>query len=185
MMLQLDLERAGIPFETADGVIDLHSLRHGYISTLAKAGTPVKTLQVLARHADPRLTMNTYAHVSLFDTGSAVESLPDLSHNPQTTQANAATGTDGPFSHLQPSDPAGPARPNAEDSGMEGQRISEVLSHHFPTGGDVSGRDLSSSDVMTLSAALALTNEKPLISQGLGASSPFLSSSDARVADGI
>ena len=70
MMLKIDLARCGFRSRIAAGrVVDLHSLRHGYISSLANAGTPIKTLQTLARHADPRLTLNTYSHVSLFDTG--------------------------------------------------------------------------------------------------------------------
>ena len=42
-------------------VVDTHSLRHGYISALALAGVPVKVAQTLARHSDPKLTMNVYA----------------------------------------------------------------------------------------------------------------------------
>jgi hypothetical protein len=185
MMLQLDLERAGIPFQTPDGVVDLHSLRHGYITSLARSGVPVKTLQVLARHADPRLTMYTYTHASLFETSGAVEALPDLFQNPKTAQASAATGTDGPLSHRRPSDSTGPACPDPENSGPDGSSISERLSHHFPTAGDVSGRGESISGVMTQSDALECINAKPLVSKGFDASGRVESRSDVRVADGI
>ena len=94
VMLRQDLARCGIPFKTPEGVVDLHSLRHGYITALGKAGVPVKVLQTLARHADPRLTLNVYSHISLFDTASAVESLPDLSRPVPPRQTMAATGTD-------------------------------------------------------------------------------------------
>lgn len=72
LMLRLDLERCGIAYATADGVVDLHGLRHSYITALARSGVAVKTLQTLARHADPRLTINVYAHASLFDTNGAI-----------------------------------------------------------------------------------------------------------------
>src|SRR4051794_19048437 len=54
-MLKADLKRAGIALVDASGrVVDMHSLRHGYITALAKAGIPVKVLQTLARHSDPK-----------------------------------------------------------------------------------------------------------------------------------
>jgi hypothetical protein len=121
---------AGIPFETPDGVVDLHSLRHGYITTLARCGVPVKTLRTLARHADPRLTMNGFAHASLFDTSGVAEASPDLSHNPQTSRAKAATGTDGLIAHRHPSDSTGPARPEPWNSGVEGSPRSKLFALH-------------------------------------------------------
>jgi hypothetical protein len=40
-----DLERIGVPAKGPDDrVVDTHSLRHGYITSLAKSGIPVKTL---------------------------------------------------------------------------------------------------------------------------------------------
>ena len=45
-------------------VVDLHSLRHGYITAVGRSGTSLKTLQSLARHSDPRLTLNVYSHLS-------------------------------------------------------------------------------------------------------------------------
>jgi integrase len=56
-------------------VVDLHALRHGYISRLARAGVPVKALVTLARHSDPKLTLNVYSHLTVHDT---VAALPDL-----------------------------------------------------------------------------------------------------------
>jgi integrase len=185
MMLQLDLERAEIPFETPDGVVDLHSLRHGYITTLARSGVPVKTLQVLARHADPRLTMNTYAHASLFDTSGAVESLPDLSHNPRTIQANAATGTDGPLGHRQPSDPTGPAASNPDNSRPEGSPISKPFGHHLATAPAGNGRELPDTGVMIGSDSQASMRRNPLEMSGLDGSGRGVSDTVVRVADGI
>jgi integrase len=181
-MLRLDLGRCDIPYEDADGrVVDMHSLRHGYITALAQAGVPVKTVQTLARHADPRLTMNVYAHATLFDTSGAVEALPDLSQSPPNPQIHAATGTDGPLPHRQLSDPADPAAMDPGKSGMDGPPISERLSHHFPTGGVVSSRDQSPSVAMPRSDAPASADEKTPISQGFDASSRDQSLSDGRL----
>jgi hypothetical protein len=97
LMLKVDLERSGIePTDPSGRVVDMHSLRHGYNMTLAKAGVPVKTLQALARHSDPKLTLNVYSHVSVYDTAKAVEALPDLTGpGPRSAPAAAAvTGTD-------------------------------------------------------------------------------------------
>jgi integrase len=95
LMLRLDLERCGIPFRDESGrVVDLYALRHTYITALGKAGLPIKVHQTLARHSDPKLTLNVYSHLSLHDTAQAVESLPDLFQPPPKPEAMVATGTD-------------------------------------------------------------------------------------------
>jgi integrase len=123
-MLKADLALAGVAVVDASGrVVDMHSLRHGYITALAKAGTPIKTLQTLARHSDPKLTLNVYTHLTIHDTAAALDALPDLSGPAEPPEALAATGTDG-------------------------DHISELLSLHFPYGGDGNGRELSDSDAI-------------------------------------
>jgi Phage integrase family len=120
-MLAADLQRCGIePVDDQGRVVDTHSLRHGFISTLAKAGVPIKTLQTLARHSDPKLTLNIYSHLTLFDTASALDALPDLTRPDSSREAVRMTGTD---SVVTP--------------------ISNLLAHHLPTAGDVSGRIVS------------------------------------------
>jgi len=57
---------------------DFHSNRHTYITNLAKAGVSPKTAQTLARHSDPRLTMNIYTHSNLDEQAEAVAKLPRL-----------------------------------------------------------------------------------------------------------
>src|SRR5262249_12327737 len=95
LMLAKDLERCGIkPVDDQGRVVDMHSLRHGYITTLAKAGVPLKTLQTLARHSDPKLTLNVYSHLTLIDTASALEALSDLSTKRPAPEAARMTGTD-------------------------------------------------------------------------------------------
>ena len=78
---------------------DFHSLRHWFITGLARAGVKPKMAQMLARHSDVRLTLGVYTHVELSDRCAAIESLPA----PPRGRANQMceprelrlTGTDG------------------------------------------------------------------------------------------
>jgi hypothetical protein len=93
-MLKSDLTRADIaPVDASGRVVDLNALRHGYISTLARAGVPVKTLVTLARHSDPKLTLNVYSHPTVFHTAD-LDALPDLTRPTSTPEAARLTGTD-------------------------------------------------------------------------------------------
>ena len=60
-MLRVDLEAAGIPYETDSGLVDFHSLRGDFISYLDSSGASVKTCQTLSRHSMPSLTIGVYA----------------------------------------------------------------------------------------------------------------------------
>jgi integrase len=93
-MLRVDLEAAGIPYETDSGFADFHSLRGDFISYLVLSGASIKTCQTLARHHDPRLTIGIYAKASLHDIAGAVESLPDLTARAPEPEALRMTGTD-------------------------------------------------------------------------------------------
>ena len=78
-LIREDLKAAGLPLTDRDGnEICFHSLRNSYISFLANSNTPMKIVQKLARHSDPKLTYNTYARA--FEEGEklAVKSLPDI-----------------------------------------------------------------------------------------------------------
>ena len=66
-MLRVDLEAAGIPYETDSGFADFHSLRGDFISYVVSSGASVKTCQTLARHPSPSLTIGIYAKASLHD----------------------------------------------------------------------------------------------------------------------
>ncbi len=90
-MMRVDLEAAGIPYETEEGVADFHSLRAVYVSNLVASGASVKVCQVLARHSTPTLTIGVYAKASLHDVAGAVAALPDPTGRPEVL---AATGTD-------------------------------------------------------------------------------------------
>jgi integrase len=79
-MLRVDLKAAGIDYLDASGrVADFHCLRHSFVTFLAMSDAPVRVIQSLARHSDPRLTMNAYSHVAIHDERAAIEALPDLS----------------------------------------------------------------------------------------------------------
>jgi hypothetical protein len=105
-MLRTDLEAAGVPYETSEGVADFHALRTAYITHLVASGASVKTCQTLARHSSPTLTIGIYAKASLHDVRGAVEDLPDLTRPAPDVEpaALAATGTEGTHKHtLAPS----------------------------------------------------------------------------------
>ena len=120
-MLKADLTRARIePVDASDRVVDMHSLRHGDITALAKTGISVKTPQTLARHSDPKLTLNVYTHLTIHDTASALGSLPDLLTPSSRPEVLKATGTD-------------PVVPSIDDP----------FALFLPYAGDGSGRDLS------------------------------------------
>ena len=91
-MLRMDLAAAGIPYEDASGrFADFHSLRHTFISNLARGGVHPKNAQALARHSKITLTMDHYTHTVLGDLARDVESLPAV----PVAEVLAATGTDG------------------------------------------------------------------------------------------
>ncbi len=94
-MLRHDLEAAGVPYETSEGVADFYATRVSYISNLVASGASVKTCQTLARHSTPVLTIGVYAKASLHDIKGAVENLPDLTPIVSAPEALSATGTDG------------------------------------------------------------------------------------------
>ena len=72
-------------------VVDFHALRATYITALVKGGASVKVAQELARHSDPKLTMNTYTKLGIHDLAGALDALPGEADQPATL---AATGTD-------------------------------------------------------------------------------------------
>jgi hypothetical protein len=154
-MLRVDLEAAGVAYETASGTADFHALRAAYVTNLVASGASVKTCQTLARHSTPSLTIGVYAKASLHDIKGAVENLLDMSPG-ETAPAEplAMTGTD-PVS----------------------TPISERLGHHLATGGDVSSRNVAVAGVLAQSDVPTLTNDKPLVSKGLDASSRLETSS--------
>jgi len=137
-MLRVDLDAAGVPYETDSGVVDFHSLRGTYISHVVSSGASVKTCQTLARHSTAALTIGIYAKASLHDISGAVEKLPDLTpKNPAPEcEVMSATGTDG-ADHKQ------------------------TLAPYLLHSGDVSSRDLSSSGMIAGSVVPVAMNTEP------------------------
>jgi len=88
--------------EDAEGrVVDFHALRATYVTMLVKGGASVKEAQELARHSDPRLTMNVYTKLGIHDLAGALNGLPaaEAERVEEIAEADAvsarATGTDG------------------------------------------------------------------------------------------
>lgn len=78
-MVKKDLERVGIPYETAEGIADFHAAgRHTHITTLLRNGASLPEAKQLARHSDVRMTMR-YTHIGLDDQARAVQHLPPAS----------------------------------------------------------------------------------------------------------
>lgn len=97
-MIRMDLEAAEIPYkDEADRVFDFHSLRHQFISTLARGGAHPKEAQALARHSTITLTMDRYTHLAVVDLTSALDRLPAIPTTTPTSEVaeQRATGTDG------------------------------------------------------------------------------------------
>ncbi len=90
--------REGTDFLSAENeqglVADFHSLRATFITLIVKGGVSVKVAQELARHSDPRLTLNTYTRLGIHDLDAALDVLPPLSRDAQATPLRA-TGTAG------------------------------------------------------------------------------------------
>jgi integrase len=59
-------------------VADFHSLRHTFITNLARAGVHPKVAQSLARHSSITLTMDHYTHTVLEEQAQALAGLPEL-----------------------------------------------------------------------------------------------------------
>ncbi len=96
-MVKADLEAAGIaPVDENGRVFDFHALRGQCATLLAASGVHPKTAQVIMRHSDINLTMLTYAHTLRGQEQAAVTSLPDLSLEAISQEAQLKTGTDGP-----------------------------------------------------------------------------------------
>jgi integrase len=55
------LQKADVVVETHEGRVDFHSLRVTFLTLANELGEDVKTVQDLARHADPRMTFGIYA----------------------------------------------------------------------------------------------------------------------------
>ena len=84
-MVKKDLERAGIPYRTDEGVADFHAAgRHSYVTALLRNGVSLPKARELARHSDVRMTMR-YTHIGIEDQASALASIPSPWLRPGST----------------------------------------------------------------------------------------------------
>jgi integrase len=90
-MIEHDLGLAKIAYRTPEGFADFHSLRHTYITILARSGAPITVVQTLARHSDLRLTRR-YTHLTLLDQTRALEALPAVVASDAGAAVAAAAG---------------------------------------------------------------------------------------------
>ena len=60
---------------------------------LVKSGASVKEVQQLARHSDPKLTLNTYTKLGVHDLVGALDRLPAIGPATPTPETQRATGT--------------------------------------------------------------------------------------------
>jgi len=81
--------------DAAGRLVDFHALRVSFITALVKGGASVKSAQTLARHSDPKLTLNTYTRLGVHDLAGALELLPDVAPAERQTAVALANGTDG------------------------------------------------------------------------------------------
>ena len=77
-MVKIDLAAASIDYKTPEGQADFHSLRHTFITNLARAGVHPSDAQALARHSSITLTMDCYTHKVRADLRKIIDAQPDL-----------------------------------------------------------------------------------------------------------
>jgi integrase len=87
--LRSDLKEAGVD---SSECYDFHCLRHTYVTMLIKSGANVKVCQELARHSDPKLTMNLHTHLTVHDMSQGLEGLAHIL--PTKGVSKGLTGTD-------------------------------------------------------------------------------------------
>lgn len=78
-ILRRDLKCASIPYVDEHGrVLDFHSLRHTFITSLARAGVSPSDAKKLARHSTITLTMDVYTHVETDELRRSLDTVPGL-----------------------------------------------------------------------------------------------------------
>ncbi len=94
-MLRVDLDAAGIPYETASGFFDFHALRCEMATLADQAGVTPRVVQRLMRHSSLELT-GRYTKPRAVDIEAAASLLPSLKPEGDRPEvgALAATGTD-------------------------------------------------------------------------------------------
>jgi integrase len=91
-ILDRDLAHAGIPKKDERGrTVDIHAMRHTFVTLLSKGGVAPRTAQAAARHSDITLTMQTYTDPRLLDVQGALDVLPALTLEPVAVREKSVT----------------------------------------------------------------------------------------------
>ncbi len=93
-MVQKDLERAGIPYETHEGLADFHAAgRHSHITGLIASGASIMEAKELARHADIRQTAK-YTHIGMRARADALAGLvaPNTCESAELSEIRRVSG---------------------------------------------------------------------------------------------
>lgn len=76
LAIRRDVEAAGLEYQDSRGLFaDHHALRHTFITNLGRAGVSLKTVQELARHQTPAMTIR-YMHSEEWEKRQAIDALP-------------------------------------------------------------------------------------------------------------
>jgi integrase len=89
--IRKDLGDAGV---ASPDSYDFHCLRHTYVTMVVKSGASVKVCQELARHSDPKLTLNVYGHLTIHDVAGGIEGLAHTLPINAVSSGLHRTGTD-------------------------------------------------------------------------------------------
>lgn len=76
--VRFDLKAAQIPYVTAEGRFDFHSLRHQFGTMLARSGASTIEVQHLLDHSSPTLSARYFRHLKTEELRKPVERLPKL-----------------------------------------------------------------------------------------------------------
>lgn len=114
-------------------VVDVHALRHTYVTHLAAAGTAPKMLQRLARHRDISTTLNVYTHVEEADARLALERYHAVATAESVASAPAVSAVATPASGARGAKRM--ARPTADGERASRARSAAPAAADSATGG--------------------------------------------------
>jgi integrase len=90
-----DIAAAGIQKWAPGGKVDFHAARVTYISMVLDSGASVKEAQELARHSDPRLTMNIYGRAQASNLSALANAVGRMTSPAQNCAMDVQRTADG------------------------------------------------------------------------------------------
>jgi len=153
------LDEAGTPAERAERaerdflrhtdaagrVVDLHALRHTYVTNVVRMSTNAGQAMMLARHSDPKLTLKRYNTLRPADVRPMLPELPTARGAASEPAMMKATGTDD----AAPADAAAEVQRNSQQMSRESEQAGAMA----PIGG-MSGDSVSSTRNTSTTAPL-------------------------------